>query len=470
MKKVGSSQINLKSTVIKNNENSSDSKLINSEESKISKKKKSEDSKVESQKQTEKINLTTTGQLIDDKEKSELKSEEKSNRSIIKKKKEENLEKKKEEENNSKLEDSKVNESDMTSSIANSENISDDEIANPRKSQMDKAYYLANLAMKINDADEAVRYSDEMAILNEEPLTRDQRRVFCGCNYLYIEKLRSGLLYLNKLLITEQTGKRMINEIKDLKEKIILKRCEHVIRIINENLLTKKIEPEVMALYLKMKGDYYRYMAEISKGNLLYVNKQNAFHFYNEAKDIVKDFDDLNPTKLNISLNYSVFLNEVLNKRINSFFYAKEALYNALKSLKNCSEDELTSEDMKDTLMIIEILNRNVEDWYKEEVGDIFEDEKKAKKKEEEEKEKKKKKHKKHKEEEKEENNKDKDKDNDELIDTSSKRFKPRKSISGNVPEIPNLNLGSSMVNPNSSHHLNPNQLGKSIINVKNNF
>ena len=80
MKKVGSSQINIKSTVIKNNENSSDSKLINSEESKISKKKKSEDSKVESQKQTEKINLTTTGQLIDDKEKSELKSEEKSNR------------------------------------------------------------------------------------------------------------------------------------------------------------------------------------------------------------------------------------------------------------------------------------------------------------------------------------------------------------------------------------------------------
>ena len=122
--------------------------------------------------------------------------------------------------------------------------------------------------------------------------------------------------------------------------------------------------------------------------------------------------------------------------------------------------------------MIIEILNRNVEDWYKEEVGDIFEDEKKAKKKEEEEKEKKKKKHKKHKVEEKEENNKDQDKDkeNDELIDTSSKRFKPRKSISGNVPEIPNLNLGSSMVNPNSSHHLNPNQLRKSIINVKNNF
>ena len=86
----------------------------------------------------------------------------------------------------------------------------------------------------------------------------------------------------------------------------------------------------------------------------------------------MKNLDDLNPTKLNISLNYSVFLNEILNMRINSFFYAKEALYNALKSLKNCSEEVLTSEDMKDTLMIIETLNNNVEDWYKEEVGDIF--------------------------------------------------------------------------------------------------
>ena len=34
---------------------------------------------------------------------------------------------------------------------------------------------------------------------------------------------------------------------------------------------------------------------------------------------------------------------------------------------------------MRDTLMIIESLNTNVEDWYKEEVGDIFEQEKNKK-------------------------------------------------------------------------------------------
>jgi len=107
----------------------------------------------------------------------------------------------------------------------------------------------------------------------------------------------------------------------------------------------------MLARFLKVKGDLYRYMAEITYGHTLYINKQNAFNYYNIAIEKTKVLDDLNPVKLNLSLNYSVFLNEVLNKRINSFFYAKEALYNALKALKNCSEEELTSENMKDTLL-----------------------------------------------------------------------------------------------------------------------
>jgi hypothetical protein len=134
----------------------------------------------------------------------------------------------------------------------------------------------------------------------------------------------------------------------------------------------------------KVKADFYRYMAEITTGTTLYQNKQSAFLYYNKSKELTKDFDDLNPIKLNLSLNYSVFLNEILNKRINSYFCAKEALFNALKALKNCKEEELTSEGMRDTLMIIESLNTNVEDWYKEEVGDIFdEDSRKLREKEE---------------------------------------------------------------------------------------
>ena len=57
-----------------------------------------------------------------------------------------------------------------------------------------------------------------------------------------------------------------------------------------------------------------------------------------------------------------------MNKRINSYFIAKEAVFNALSDLKNCTEEELAAEEMRDSLMCIEILNRNVEEWYKEEM------------------------------------------------------------------------------------------------------
>ena len=297
---------------------------------------------------------------------------------------------------NSKIENSKIekdshlieknsNSNQSKSSITTSNNddesiYSDDSQLNPQEIQFKKAYYLGNIALRLNDPEEAIHYADDLVLFSNSALTKDQMRIFLGCNYIYIEKLRNAHRILCNLLLNDNSSKKLIQEIKSEKERLILKRCERVIKLINENLLINKLNNEETAKYLKVKGDYYRYMAEITTGHSLFINKQNAFHFYNEAKDLVKNLDDLNPTKLNISLNYSVFLNEILNMRINSFFYAKEALYNALKSLKNCSEEILTSEEMKDTLMIIETLNNNVEDWYKEEVGDIFDTEEKLKK------------------------------------------------------------------------------------------
>jgi len=248
----------------------------------------------------------------------------------------------------------------------------------------EKAYFLADLALLLNDYKEGIKYADEMISLCETVLNKDQIRVFLGINFGYISKLRMAQRKLNQLIITEKSGKKMIQEIKEEKEKHVLRRSEHVIKLINDHILIYDLEDEQKARFLKVKADFYRYMAEITTGHQLFVNKQQAYKYYNESIKIMKEKDNLNATKLNIYLNYSIFLNEILNKRINSFFIAKEALFNALKALKNLSENELVSEKMKDTLLIIETLNKNVNDWYKEEVGDIFYESERQKKEEEE--------------------------------------------------------------------------------------
>ena len=252
------------------------------------------------------------------------------------------------------------------------------------KMEWEKSYFLANMALHFENYKEGIKYIDEMILLCDDRLDNDQIRVFLGINFGYINELRNTHKKILNLILTENKGKQLYFEIKDEKEQLILKRSERIIRIINEHILNKQLDNESIARMYKVKADFYRYMAEITTGHQLFLNKQNAFNFYNSAKDLVKNYDDLNPIKLNISLNYSVFLDEILNLRMNSYFYAKEALFNALKALKNCKEEELTSEGMRDTLMIIESLNTNVEDWYKEEVGDIFdEDSRKLREKEE---------------------------------------------------------------------------------------
>ena len=170
-------------------------------------------------------------------------------------------------------------------------------------------------------------------------------------------------------LMEEKEAKNLIYEIKANKEKAIIERSEKFIKLINDDILPKNnLSNENHALFLKTKADYYRYLAEVTHDHDLFINKQNALHFYMEAKHLTRNLDNLNAIKLDIALNYSVFLNEIMNKRINSYFAAKEAVFNALSDLKNCTEAELAAEEMRDSLICIEILNRNVEEWYNEEM------------------------------------------------------------------------------------------------------
>ena len=284
-----------------------------------------------------------------------------------------------------KSKDEKLNTSSSSSELGDSyseeekSSNSNESDGFPKTNKWEKAYFLANLSLHFENYSEGIKYSDEMICLCDDNLNNDQLRVFLGINFGFINEFRNSQRMLLDLIMKSNKGKKMLQEIKEDKERKILRRCERVLKLINEHILNKKIDNIGLARMYKVKADFYRYMAEITTGTTLYQNKQSAFLYYNKSKELTKDFDDLNPIKLNLSLNYSVFLNEILNKRINSYFCAKEALFNALKALKNCKEEELTSEGMRDTLMIIESLNTNVEDWYKEEVGDIFEQEKNKK-------------------------------------------------------------------------------------------
>jgi hypothetical protein len=72
-------------------------------------------------------------------------------------------------------------------------------------------------------------------------------------------------------------------------------------------------EVESKAFFLKMIGDYYRYVAESASPERLEEVKKGALEYYNKATDASGELGACNPIRLGLALNFSVFHYEVMN-------------------------------------------------------------------------------------------------------------------------------------------------------------
>ena len=132
--------------------------------------------------------------------------------------------------------------------------------------------------------------------------------------------------------------------------------------MIRTKVLEKKCDGESKAFFVKMVGDYYRYIAENAKGTLLEQVKQDALEAYKKANDI--PLPPCNPIKLGLALNFSVFHYEVMKNHKAACDLADQALQEALDKI-----DELEEDDFRDAKSIIELLKENLTLWKEEEEG-----------------------------------------------------------------------------------------------------
>lgn len=145
-------------------------------------------------------------------------------------------------------------------------------------------------------------------------------------------------------------------------EESLYKDCEHIIDLIKTKVLSKPAEDEAKAFFVKMVGDYYRYIAETAQGAKLEQVKQEALKAYTEANGI--NLPPCNPIKLGLALNFSVFYYEVMKDHKKACQLADESLQAALDKI-----DDLGEDDFRDAKSIIELLKENLTLWKDEEEG-----------------------------------------------------------------------------------------------------
>eukprot|EP00429_Kryptoperidinium_foliaceum_P088303 CAMPEP_0176199084 /NCGR_PEP_ID=MMETSP0121_2-20121125/8379_1 /TAXON_ID=160619 /ORGANISM="Kryptoperidinium foliaceum, Strain CCMP 1326" /LENGTH=280 /DNA_ID=CAMNT_0017537941 /DNA_START=71 /DNA_END=911 /DNA_ORIENTATION=- len=142
--------------------------------------------------------------------------------------------------------------------------------------------------------------------------------------------------------------------------------CDTILGLLDSSLISKASNDESKVFYLKMKADYYRYIAEFTDGEKKSGAAEKARQAYQEAHDTAeKGLAVTHPIRLGLALNYSVFQYEVLSNPDEACKMARTAFEDAIAELDNVAEDSY-----KDSTLIMQLLRDNLTLWTSDAEGD----------------------------------------------------------------------------------------------------
>lgn len=195
-------------------------------------------------------------------------------------------------------------------------------------------------------------------------LTQDERNLLSVAFKNLVSQQRTAIRTISAI---EQNPKytKFASNMGDYKKRIeeeLYRNCDDIIQTIRSSVLSKASEDEPRAFFLKMIGDYCRYIAESAKGDRLEKTKNDALAAYSEAQTISeKSLNACNSIRLGLALNFSVFHYEVMQNVSKACELGEKALQDALDRLDDCDE-----ETFRDAQSIIELLRENLSLWKEE--------------------------------------------------------------------------------------------------------
>jgi len=223
--------------------------------------------------------------------------------------------------------------------------------------------YLAKLAEQAERYDEMVDAMKKVAALNVE-LSVEERNLLSVAYKNVIGARRAAFRIISSIEQKEQSKRNDSNvtKVKEYSAKIekeLHDISNDVLNVLDNHLIPNAQSDEATVFYYKMKGDYYRYMAEFTAGDKRKEAGAKSLEAYSKALDTAeKKLPTTHPIRLGLALNFSVFYYEILNEPTKACDLAKKAFDEAIKDLDNLTEDSY-----KDSTVIMQLLRDNLTLW-----------------------------------------------------------------------------------------------------------
>ncbi|CAO2640316.1 14-3-3 protein eta [Lemmus lemmus] len=186
-----------------------------------------------------------------------------------------------------------------------------------------------------------------------EPLSNEDRNLLSVAYKNVVGARRSSWRVISSI---EQKTMADGNEKKLEKVKAYREKIEKELETVCNDVLAL-LDNKVF--YLKMKGDYYRYLAEVASGEKKNSVVEASEAAYKKAFEISKEhMQPTHPIRLGLALNFSVFYYEIQNAPEQACLLAKQAFDDAIAELDTLNEDSY-----KDSTLIMQLLRDNLTLW-----------------------------------------------------------------------------------------------------------
>lgn len=233
-------------------------------------------------------------------------------------------------------------------------------------SDHDQHVFLARLCEHAGRHDDMLTEMNAV-IASAQELTLDERNLLSVAYKNVIGNRRASWRILLALESREATDLRetdphkleLLQAYKRDIEAELRRVCDQVLEVLEVHLIPNSKDSEAEVFYYKLKGDYWRYIAEFTEGDERKRSAASALEAYQQASNIAqKAFSSTHPLRLGLALNFSVFYYEILNSWEKACELAKQAFDDAIPEL-----DALPDHLYPDSKLIMQLLRNNLTFW-----------------------------------------------------------------------------------------------------------
>jgi 14-3-3 protein beta/theta/zeta len=230
---------------------------------------------------------------------------------------------------------------------------------------------LAEQAERYDDMAAAMKKVTEMKLTDstvQNELSNEERNLLSVAYKNVVGARRSSWRVISSIE-QKASDDRKLNMARDYRIKIegeLKQLCDTVLNLLDTYLIVHATQPESRVFFLKMKGDYYRYLAEVAAPDARDEIVGKSKDAYQAAFDISKaEMPPTHPIRLGLALNFSVFYYEISNAPDRACSLAKQAFDDAIAEL-----DTLNEECYKDSTLIMQLLRDNLTLWTSDAASD----------------------------------------------------------------------------------------------------